>query len=169
MKAPWKIMDSREEKLEIAKDFFEKGFELQNNGHLDRAAHFYRRSIEFYPSAKAHTFLGWVLSLKGHYDKAIAECKSAIDLDPDYGNPYNDIGAYLLQQNKFDEAAEWLEKALTASNYKNYCYPYLNLGRVFEFRGKWNEALECYQNALKENPDYEPAEQALQKLRAKYN
>ena len=162
-------MAKSENKSEIAKDFFEQGFVLQNNGHLDRAAHFYRRSIEFYPSAKAYTFLGWVLSLKGLYDKAIEECKHAIDLDPDYGNPYNDIGAYLLQQHNFDEAANWLKKALSAPNYENYCYPYLNLGRIYEFKGQWEEALECYQNALQETPNYEPAEQALRNLRAKYN
>ncbi|KAA3615052.1 MAG: tetratricopeptide repeat protein [Calditrichaeota bacterium] len=156
-------------KSDIAKDFFEKGFILQNNGHLDRAAHFYRRSIEFYPSAKAYTYLGWVLSLKGLYDKAIEECKHAIDLDPSYGNPYNDIGAYLLQQNKFDEAMDWLKKALDAPNYKNYCYPWLNLGRVYEFKGHWDEALKCYKMAIQENDNYTPAEQALQSLLAKHN
>jgi len=163
------VMGKSDNKSEIAKDFFDKGVVLQNNGHLDRAAHFYRRSIEFCPSAKAYTFLGWILSLKGLYDKAIEECKQAINLEPDYGKPYNDIGAYLLQQNKFDEAACWLKKALAATNYENYCYPYLNLGRVYEFKGKWDKAIACYKKALKENPKYEPAELALQKLHALYN
>jgi Tfp pilus assembly protein PilF len=156
-------------KSEIAKDYFEKGFVLQNNGHLDRAAHFYRRSIEFFPSAKAYTFLGWVLSLKGLYDDAIEKCKQAIDLDPDFGNPYNDIGAYLIKQNKYDEAAIWLKKALGAPDYENYCYPYLNLGRVYEFKGKWDEALSWYKKALQENKNYQPAEQALEDLQARYN
>ena len=89
---------------ELAKNFFDKSYLLQKNGHLDRAAHFYKRSIEFQPSAQAHTFLGWVYSLKGLFDQAIEECKSAINLDPEYGNPYNDIGAYLLQQHCYDEA-----------------------------------------------------------------
>ena len=162
-------MSKRENKSQIAKDFFDKGYILQNSGQLDRAAHFYRRSIEFYPSAKAYTFLGWVLSLKGLYDEAIEECKHAVDLDPNYGNPYNDIGAYLLQKHKFDEAETWLRKALEAPNYENYCYPYLNLGRVYEFKGNWGEALSCYKKALQESPTYEPAEQALQELYAKYN
>ncbi len=164
-----RIMARSANKSEIAKDFFEKGYVLQNNGHLDRAAHFYRRSIEFCPTAKAYTFLGWVLSLKGLYDEAIEECKLAIDIDPDYGNPYNDIGAYLLQKNEFDEAAYWLKKALKAPDYENYCYPWLNLGRVYEFKGNWDEALSCYKNALQENQEYNPAEQALLNLHARYN
>ncbi len=162
-------MAKNENKSEIAKEFFEQGIVLQNDGHLDRAAHSYRRSIEFYPSAKAHTYLGWVLSLKGLYNEAIDECKNAIDIDPGYGNPYNDIGAYLLQQNKYDEAEIWLNKALKAPNYKNYCYPWLNLGRVYEFKGNWDEAHSCYKKSLQENKDYKPATQALLNLQSKYN
>jgi tetratricopeptide (TPR) repeat protein len=157
------------DKSQIAKNFFEQGFILQNNGHLDRAAHFYKRSIEYAPSAKAYTYLGWVLSLKGLYNEAIEKCKHAIDLDPDFGNPYNDIGAYLLQQNRYDEAVTWLKKALEAPNYKNYCFPWLNLGKVYEFKGRWDKALSCYQNALLENENYQPAEQAIYDLQAKYN
>ena len=154
---------------DLAKDFFDKGYLLQKNGHLDRAAHFYKRSIEFQPSAQAHTFLGWVYRLKGLFDQAIKECKNAIDLDPDYGNPYNDIGAYLLQQHRYDDAKIWFQRALDAPNYENYCYPFLNLGRVYEYKGEWDTAMDCYKNAIKENKDYEPAQIALKDLQAKYN
>jgi Tfp pilus assembly protein PilF len=157
------------DKGEIAKEYFDKGFLLQKSGHLDRAAHFYKRSIEYKPTAQAHTFLGWVYSLKGLYDQAIEQCKNAISLDPTFGNPYNDIGAYLMQKHKYDEAIYWLKKALKAPNYENYCYPYLNLGRVYEFKGDWNEAIKYYEKALKENPDYKPATKALEGQRAKYN
>ena len=50
------------------------------------------------PTAEAHTFLGWAYSFLGDYESAITECRNAIELDPDFGNPYNDIGAYLIQQ-----------------------------------------------------------------------
>jgi len=157
------------DKDEIAKEYFDKGFLLQKKGHLDRAAHFYKRSIEFKPTAKAHTFLGWVYSLKGLYEDAIDQCKNAISLDPAFGNPYNDIGAYLLQMHRYDEAVFWLKKALEAPIYENYCYPHLNLGRVYEFKGNWDEAIKCYERALKENPYYEPAISALERQMAKYN
>lgn len=157
------------DKTELARDFFEKGYLLQKSGHLDRAAHFYKRSIEFQPTAQAFTFLGWVYSLKGLLTEAIAQCKAAIEIDPEYGNPYNDIGAYLLQMQHYDEAKEWFEKALQAPKYENYCYPYMNLGRIYEFKGLWNKASEMFQKALKENPTYEPAQNAYKKLLARYN
>jgi len=38
------------------------------------------------------------------------EAIQAIAVHPDYGNPSNDIGAYLLEQGKLDEAVTWLVK-----------------------------------------------------------
>lgn len=162
-------MDKKINKSELAKNYFDKGLILQKSGHLDRAAHCYKRSIEFEPSAQAHTFLGWVFSLKGLYNEAIEECKKAIIIDPGYGNAYNDIGAYLLQQFKYDAAKKWFIKALAAPNYENYCYPNLNLGRIYEFKGLWEKAKSYYLKAISENPDYEPALNALKVLKAKYN
>ena len=36
----------------------------------------------------------------GQLDEAIEECHRAIRTDPDFGNPYNDIGAYLIELNR---------------------------------------------------------------------
>lgn len=162
-------MGKQYDNTELARDYFEKGYLLQKSGHLDRAAHFYRRSIEFQPTAQAFTFLGWVYSQKGLLREAIEQCKAAIEIDPDYGNPYNDIGAYLLQMNNYFDAEEWFLKALQASKYENYCYPYMNLGKIYEFRGLWEKAGEMFNRALKENPSYTPASDALIRLSARYN
>ena len=59
-------------------------------------------------------FLGWTYSYQGRLDDAIPECQKAIEVDPEFGNPYNDIGAYLIEQQKHDEAIPWLERALQA-------------------------------------------------------
>lgn len=44
-------------------------------------------------------------------DEALAECKRAIACDPDFGSPYNDIGGYLMEMGRDDEAIPWLEQA----------------------------------------------------------
>ena len=72
-------------------------------------------------------------------------------------------------QHRYDEAKEWLAKALAAPNYENYCFPNLNLGRIYEFKGQWEKAMVFYQRADKENPDYEPTINAIECLKAKYN
>ena len=53
----------------------------------------------------------------GRYDVAIEEAKRAIDLDPKYGNPYNDIGVYLIELGRWDESIPWLQKAMAATRY----------------------------------------------------
>ena len=69
-------------------------------GKLDRAIEDYQRSIAVHPTAEAHTVLGWTLSFQGRLAEATAECLRAIEIDPHFGNPYNDIGVYLMQQGK---------------------------------------------------------------------
>src|SRR6058998_808618 len=87
----WRVGDrSRALKL------FERAYQCQLAGDLAGAVHLYQASLAELPSAEAHTFLGWVYSFERRYDEAIAECKKAIAVDPTFGNPYNDIGAYLL-------------------------------------------------------------------------
>ena len=101
---------------------------------LDEAVELYKKSIEAYPTAEAYTFLGWTYSWMGRIDDAIAECHKAIEVDPTFGNPYNDIGSYLLMKGQIDDAIPWLERALQAPRYESYCYPHMNLARAYEAR-----------------------------------
>jgi Tfp pilus assembly protein PilF len=156
-------------KISLASEYFKKAYDLHLNGEIDDAIKNYKLSIEYYPTAKAHTYLGWAYSLHSKFEKAIEECEFAIELDPDFGNPYNDIGSYLIHQNKFDEAISWLEKAIEAVDYEPRHYPYFNLGRIYEKRGDWFTAKKYYEDALKINPDYEIAQSALLRLTAMMN
>jgi TolA-binding protein len=60
--------------IQIAVDFFQQAYEHQMKGELDEAEDLYKKSIEAYPTAEAHTFLGWTYSFMGRLDDAIAEC-----------------------------------------------------------------------------------------------
>jgi len=153
----------------IAQDIFRKAYDFQMSGELEEAIDQYKRSIEIFPTAEAHTFLGWTYSFQGRYEEAISECRAAIKVDPDFGNPYNDIGAYLIEKGKLDEAIPWFRKAMKAKRYDSYCYPHYNLGRVYEKKGNWQEALNCYEASLKANPDYTLATKAFNRLRALFN
>jgi Tfp pilus assembly protein PilF len=154
---------------ELAGRLFNQAFQHQNNKELDEAVELYKKSIEAYPTAEAHTFLGWTYSWMGRIDDAIAECHKAIEVDPTFGNPYNDIGSYLLMKGQIDEAIPWLERALQAPRYESYCYPHMNLGRVYEARRDWLRAKDEYRKALVENKDYQPAAQALARIRGYLN
>ena len=53
-----------------AKELFQEGYEAQLAQNFETAIELYRRSIETYPTAEAHTFLGWVYSFQNRYDDA---------------------------------------------------------------------------------------------------
>jgi Tfp pilus assembly protein PilF len=132
---------------------------------VDDAIECYRRSIEVCPTAEAHTFLGWALSWQGNVHEAIAECEHAIVVDPDFGNPYNDIGAYLIELGRLDEAVPWLERAKSAKRYESRHFPHVNLGRVYAAQRQVTRAIEELEQAVELRPDDPTARQLLAKLR----
>lgn len=152
-----------------ATEYFQLAYECQMRGDYQEAIALYTRSIEFFPTAEAYTFRGWTYSFLGDLDRAITECLMAIEVDPSLGNPYNDIGAYLMAQEKWEEAIPWFQRALHAARYEPRFYPYLNLGRVYERKREWKRARECYARACFLNPHYTEARVALRRLQAAFN
>jgi tetratricopeptide (TPR) repeat protein len=148
---------------------FQEAYQHQKKKELDEAVELYKKSIAAYPTAEAHTFLGWTYSWMGRIDDAIAECLKAIEVDPAFGNPYNDIGSYLMIKGQIDEAIPWLERALHAPRYESYCYPHMNLGRAFEAKRDWLRAKNHYKEAILQNKDYTPAAQGLHRIRGFLN
>jgi Tfp pilus assembly protein PilF len=162
-------MDEQNIAQQQATILIERAYREQMRGHWGEAIQLYRRSIAMFPTAEAHTFLGWVYSMMERYDEAIAECEQAIALDPGFGNPYNDIGAYLIELGQYEEAIPWLERALAAERYDSPQYPYVNMGRIYEQWGDTYAALDAYERALDVAPLYLPAEWARTLLLGRLN
>lgn len=158
-----------QDKAEQASRLLHEAYEKQMAGNVDSAIELYLKSITAQPTPEAHTCLGWAYSQKGRYGDAIRECEKAVRLDPGYGNPCNDIGAYMIETGRWEEAIPWLEKATTAERYDGRFYAWYNLGRVWEHRGDWAQALEAYRHALEKNPEYTLAEKAIRRMEAALN
>lgn len=161
--------NDRKNPIDLSREYFYKGYLCQMRGEYDNAISNYEKSIDVFPTAEAFTFLGWTYSFKGDLERAIEECKNAIDLDPEYGNPYNDIGAYLLQQGKVEEAITWLEIAINSKKYDNVEFAHLNLAKALEMKGLWFEALNEYRLATDIAPDNKEAKIHLTRLQGKLN
>lgn len=143
---------------------FRVAFRYQQAGDLERAVYHYRRSLELLSTAEAYTFLGWACSCQGRLEEAIAHCRKAVGIDPDFSNPYNDIGAYLLELGRVEESLSWFERALEAPRCQSYCHPHYNLGRALIRLGRFTEAAESLHSALEEQPGFRPALLALHHL-----
>ncbi len=157
------------ERKRRAIELFRQAYLEQRNHNIDDAIRLYKASLAYYPTAEAHTFLGWTYSFQDRIDDAIAECKKAIEVDPTFGNPYNDIGSYLIRQGHTEEAIPWLERAIQAERYDARHYPHCNLGRVYWSKGQLLKAIEEFEKALAIEPDYAYASESLAKIKEQLN
>ena len=154
---------------ERARELWELGTKRLSEGQVEEAVELFEKSIAVKPTAEGHTFRGWALSYLGRLDEATEDCKQAIQLDPDFGNPYNDIGVYLMQKSQLDEAIPWLERAKLAKRYEPRHFPYSNLGSIYEAQRPLAGGDAEYKEALRFEPHHQPALKAVARLRAQMN
>ena len=76
----------------------DEGCNLVYRGFIDEAYEKFDQSYKLDQSADALTYKGWMLNIKGDPEGALKLCHQAIKLDPEFGNPYNDIGTILVAQ-----------------------------------------------------------------------
>jgi Tfp pilus assembly protein PilF len=157
------------DKLSQAWEILQEAYQAQTEEDYEQAIELYRKSIAIHPTPEAHTFLAWTLHFQGKLEEAIEQCKKAIEIDPDFGNPYNDIGAYLIELKRYDDAIPWLERAIEAKRYDPRHFPHYNLGRVYQAKEMFNRAREYFETALRIDPRYTLAREALQSLRKMVN
>ena len=154
---------------DAAAEYLKRALQAQMSGDFPAAIELYQRSIAACPTAEAHTFLGWTYSFQGRWEEAIEECQNAIAVDPTFGNPYNDIGAYLIEMGRLDEAIPWLERATRAPRYESPEFPRFNLGRIYLAKEMYSRALQEFSAVVDLRPDHRPARQAVAAIRRKLN
>jgi Tfp pilus assembly protein PilF len=157
------IIDFKEKRAYI---LVEDGKHHIASGDLDLAIQTFERSIQSKPTPEGYTYLGWVLSLKNEVEEAIELCYKAIRLDPTYGNPYNDVGSYLIKRGQLNEAKVWLEKAKEAPRYETRHFPYMNLGRIYAAQGNFKDAIKEFDQALEFSPGHAEIANVLSELHA---
>ncbi len=152
-----------------AMELWNQGVAYHMQGDFQNAIALYSESLEVFPTAEAYTFRGWAFRFLGRIDDAIAECHKAIAVDPGFGNPYNDIGSYLVAKGDLDDAVEWFEKAKTAPRYEPRHYPFMNLGRLYAAKGMVLRAIEEFEGALAIEPGEASCLQIIDQLRTMLN
>ena len=145
------------------------GLDAVAAANISSALASFKASAELAPTADALTYWGWMEHHSGNTDRAIELCKRAIDVDPDFGNPYNDIGSYLVGQGKLDEAIPWLERATSAPRYEPRQFPHMNLGRIFLAQGLPLRALKELERARELAPNDEGIRQMIAEIRVTLN
>ena len=142
-----------------------EGLNAFGRGEIEKARDEFKASARVRRSADALTYWGWMESQLGQTERAIELCKEAIDLDPDFGNPYNDIGSYLVSMGRTDEAVPWFLEAIEAPRYESRHFPHVNLAKVYLMKKEYEMALEHFEAALEFSPEEESILNAIKALK----
>jgi serine/threonine protein kinase len=100
---------SEREKLQITADYY-----AYVTGETDKAAQTYQQTVQSYPRDwGAHLELGNQYTIIGEWDKASEEYRRIAQLTPDNVAPYNNFLNSLLALQRFEEAQQALQQAVT--------------------------------------------------------
>jgi serine/threonine-protein kinase len=113
----------------------------------------FERGIELNPNyATAHQWYGRLpLLMTGQFDRAIAELKRAVALDPVSPIIHSDLGTVYLVARRYDEAIGQFHNALELD--PQFYWAHRNLGSALELKGAPGEAIAEYQRALQLDDD----------------
>jgi len=120
--------------------------------------------VKNYPNnGLAHSNLGGSFKKSGLIDKAIAEYKIAITLNPQLAGAYNQLGVIFGEKERYSESITYFKKSIKVD--PNYLQAYDNLAVTYARIKKWEAARKTWEKALEINPQYEAAKDNLKELR----
>ena len=142
----------------------EQALRRHRSGSVGDAIILYKQALRTAPSPKTYLLLGWAYSFQNHYDLAIRQCELAIQLEPEWPDPYHDIGVYLIAMQEPAEAIPWLEKAAAQASHRKFFRVWADMGRAYEDMGVESRAFDSYFRAWELNPEDGYAQKAMQRL-----
>jgi len=132
------------------------GFCYLQKGHLDEAIAQYQSAVKLRPDdADYHKGLANALSRAGRADESILEYKKALEIKPDYAEADNNLAYTLLQSGRVAEAIKYFQQTVEIE--QSY-EAYYNLGYAYRRNEMAAQAVDCYRQALKLQPQFLPAQ-----------
>jgi tetratricopeptide (TPR) repeat protein len=135
---------------------------LQQGDHV-RAADWIGRAIARNPRVAAyHANLAEVYRGLGQLDRAVACCRVALGLQPNYPEACNNLGLALLAQGQLQAAADQFHMALRLR--PNFALACNNLGNTLRLQGDLAQALAHFRQAVLLDPNLVEARSNLGQL-----
>ena len=107
-----KAYDLRDRVTERERLNIESNYYMIATGDLVKASQVYELYVQTYPrDSRARSNLGYADWSLGRYDKALAEYREGLRLDPDNVRGYTNVAGCLINMSRFDEAREVLQQA----------------------------------------------------------
>ncbi len=100
-----------------------------------------------------HSLLASIYRKKRQHDKALAEAKKAIELNPNSSDSYMMLSFTLGEMGRWEESVLYGEKSLRLSPFPGVA-PFMALGRASFMTGQYDESIETFKKALKVSPKW---------------
>jgi tetratricopeptide (TPR) repeat protein len=138
------------------RDAFNNAIRLHQAGRLDDAEKIYRRVLEVQSDHfDSLHMLGVVDIQRRNYAEAVRKINSALELNPNLGEAFNNRGTALRELKRLDEALASHDKAIALK--PDYAEAFNNRGNVLLELKCFDEALASYDRAIALKPDYAEA------------
>ncbi len=112
-----------------------------------------RKLISLYSgSARAHNLLGQLFFTQQRYPLAIKNFQAAIQIDPDFSSPYNQLGYSYRFIGELEKAAETFKKY--ADLIPDDPNPHDSYAELLLKKGEYESAIETYRRALALDPGF---------------
>ncbi len=84
------------------------------------------------------------------YQGAIEYFRKAIELDPKYAYPWNNLGYIYGAMGNHDKEIEYYRKAIALN--PKFAFPWNNMGVTYRKLGSYDKAIECFRKAIELDP-----------------
>ncbi|MBR8827149.1 MAG: tetratricopeptide repeat protein [Gomphosphaeria aponina SAG 52.96 = DSM 107014] len=111
-------------------------------------------NLEGENTATAYAEKGAKHAAAAAWEKAIAAYEKAVSLNPNWEEPYRNLGMIYGKLGKIETAAEYWYKALTIKPKIATSKQHFKLGNSLLQQGKTDWALNCYRNSIQLEPDF---------------
>ena len=143
----YSYMSNRRKDLELCK----KGIEYAD------------RMIALTDSADAYLEKGNLQIDLYELESAVDSCKKAIERNAEEYYAYNNLGCALLKLRRVEEAEKPLLQAIELDADREPL-PYMNLAECYDLLGRYDEAIEAYEQVQRLRPDSEKVKEDIAKL-----
>jgi type IV pilus assembly protein PilF len=129
------------------------GLTYLRNGNYTQAKQNLDKALEFAPrSADAHYSLAYYFQLVGENQRAEEYFDNAMRLAPSNADIANSYGAFLCQQNRYEEGKTYFLRAVDNKRYANSAQTYENMAICANKEGFTDDAIQYLQSALNHQP-----------------
>lgn len=150
---PIELFDSNE--LE-AHELFNAAHEQYLNNEFEEAISKLQKTLlltnDDVMRADVYNNLGYYHIRLKNYGQSISYLENAVQIPPDFGYAYDNLGYVLIQIGELEEGKKWLDKAMKSGN-NHISYTYRNLAIYYQVKGDWNMAEDYFRKSFESISD----------------